>query len=65
MLTWLRERVLGANNIAVEDIDSIHVVDEPEAVRDIVVEFHDRALVTNADEGERMTEEHLVAPRSD
>ncbi|MCU1230304.1 MAG: hypothetical protein JWO97_3188 [Acidobacteria bacterium] len=65
MLTWLRERVLGANNIAVEDIDSIHVVDEPEAVRDIVVEFHDRALITNADEGERMTEEHLVAPRSD
>jgi uncharacterized protein (TIGR00730 family) len=54
MLDWLRARVLAANNIVAEDIDSIHVVDEPEKVRDIVVEFHDRAMVTNADEGERM-----------
>jgi uncharacterized protein (TIGR00730 family) len=54
MLDWLRDHVLAANNIAAEDIDSIHVVDDPEKVRDIVVEFHDRALVTNADEGERM-----------
>ena len=54
MLQWLRDKVLAANNIIAEDIDSIHVVDEPEAVRDIVVEFHDRALITNADEGEPM-----------
>jgi uncharacterized protein (TIGR00730 family) len=58
MIDWLRARVLAANNIAAEDIDSIHVVDTPEAVRDIVVEFHDRALITSSDEGEPL-------PRSD
>jgi hypothetical protein len=25
-------------------VESIHVVDDPERVRDIVVEYHDRAL---------------------
>ncbi|HEY2325618.1 MAG TPA: TIGR00730 family Rossman fold protein, partial [Thermoanaerobaculia bacterium] len=34
---WLREVVLSANNITQEDVDSIHVVDTPEEVRDIVV----------------------------
>jgi uncharacterized protein (TIGR00730 family) len=52
MIDWMRSTVLDADNITEEDIDSIHLVDDPERVRDIVLEFHDRALVTNADEGE-------------
>src|SRR5438045_816447 len=52
LIDWLRATVLKASNITGDDIDSIHVVDDPERVRDIVVEFHDRALVTNADEAE-------------
>ena len=52
---WLRERVLGANNIAQADVDSIYLVDEPERVRDIVVEFHDRALKTNKNEDEAVS----------
>jgi hypothetical protein len=48
----MRATVLKASNITQEDIDAIHVVDDAERVRDIVVEFHDRALVTNADEAE-------------
>jgi uncharacterized protein (TIGR00730 family) len=52
MIDWMRGTVLKASNITQEDVDSIHIVDTPEAVRDIVVAFHDRALVTNADEAE-------------
>jgi uncharacterized protein (TIGR00730 family) len=52
MIDWMRATVLRAGNVTEEDVDSIHLVDDPERVRDIVVEFHDRALVTNADEGE-------------
>ncbi len=44
LIDWLRNRVLAANNIAPEDVDSIHVVDTPEQVRDIVVAYHERAL---------------------
>jgi uncharacterized protein (TIGR00730 family) len=43
MVDWLRKSVLAANNIVQEDVDSIHVVDEPEQVRDIVVEYHEKA----------------------
>jgi uncharacterized protein (TIGR00730 family) len=43
LIDWLRQRVLAANNILPEDVDSIHVVDTPEAVRDIVVEYHRQA----------------------
>jgi uncharacterized protein (TIGR00730 family) len=43
MLDWLRKSVLAANNIFQEDVDSIHVVDDPEQVRDIVVEYHLKA----------------------
>src|SRR6266516_4236182 len=43
MIDWLRDVVLHANNIKQEDVDSIHVVDDPERVRDIVCESHDRA----------------------
>jgi uncharacterized protein (TIGR00730 family) len=43
LVDWLRARVLSANNITQEDVDSIHVVDEPERVRDIVVEYYEKA----------------------
>jgi uncharacterized protein (TIGR00730 family) len=43
LIDWLRARVLAANNIVQEDVDSIHVVDTPEAVRDIVVAYHEEA----------------------
>ncbi|HWS70642.1 MAG TPA: LOG family protein, partial [Thermoanaerobaculia bacterium] len=55
LVTWLRERVLVENNITQEDVDSIKIVDEPEAARDIIVDYHDRAIEhKNHDEGERM-----------
>src|SRR5436305_727325 len=44
MIDWLKNRVLAENNILAADVESIHVVDDPERVRDIVVEYHDRAL---------------------
>jgi uncharacterized protein (TIGR00730 family) len=47
LIDWLRARVLGANNISQEDVDSIHVVDEPERVRDIVLEYRQKALADN------------------
>jgi uncharacterized protein (TIGR00730 family) len=43
LISWLREQVLVANNITQEDVDSIHVVDDPERVRDIIVEYHNLA----------------------
>jgi uncharacterized protein (TIGR00730 family) len=52
LLDWLRKSVLVANNITKEDVDSLHLVDDPVRVRDIVCAFHDRALVTNGDEDE-------------
>jgi hypothetical protein len=44
MVEWLRDVVLAANNITQEDVDSIHVVDTPEEVRDIVVAYHENAV---------------------
>jgi hypothetical protein len=52
LIHWLRERVLAENNIAQEDVDSIHIVDNPERVTEIVCEWHDKALVVNGDEDE-------------
>src|SRR5262249_46979760 len=52
LIDWLRDVVLGAKNVQQEDVDSIHVVDQPEAVRDIITAFHDKAMRTNADEDE-------------
>ena len=43
LVDWLRQRVLGANNITQEDVDSIHVVDEPERVCEIVMDYHEKA----------------------
>src|SRR5258706_12993351 len=52
MIDWLRTTVLQESNITLEDVDSLHVVDDPKRVCDIVCEFHDQALVTNKDEDE-------------
>src|SRR5262245_24692951 len=49
---WMRRVVLSANNIKQEDVDNIHLVDEPQKVRDIVVAFHDKAMRTEKDEAE-------------
>jgi uncharacterized protein (TIGR00730 family) len=43
LIDWVRKSVLAANNILLADVDNIHVVDDPERVRDIVVEYHERA----------------------
>src|SRR6267378_8428070 len=50
LIDWLRKTVLVANNITKEDVDSLHLVDDPQRVSEIVCEFHDQALVTNKDE---------------
>ncbi|MEK6375859.1 MAG: TIGR00730 family Rossman fold protein [Acidobacteriota bacterium] len=52
MIEWMRKTVLAENNIKQEDVDSIHMVDDPEKVRDIVVAFHDQAMRSNGDEGD-------------
>jgi uncharacterized protein (TIGR00730 family) len=44
LIDWLRTRVLEANNIKQEDVDSIHVVDTPEDVVRIVQAYHEKAL---------------------
>src|SRR5438132_931514 len=44
LIRWLRERVLAANNVTQEDVDAIRVVDDPERARDIVVEYHEKAI---------------------
>jgi uncharacterized protein (TIGR00730 family) len=44
LIEWLRDFVLSANNIKKEDIESIRIVDEPERARDIVVEYHEKAI---------------------
>ncbi|MEO8216523.1 MAG: TIGR00730 family Rossman fold protein [Acidobacteriota bacterium] len=40
LIHWIRRSVLEAHNIKPEDVDSIHVCDDPEQVRDIIVEYH-------------------------
>ena len=52
LINWLRERVLAANNVTQEDIDSIYVVDEPEEVCKIVLAYHEKAERKYTDEGE-------------
>ena len=54
LIQWLRDKVLVANNIVQEDVDSIRLVDEPEEVRDIVVAFHEKALRANSKEDKAM-----------
>jgi uncharacterized protein (TIGR00730 family) len=43
LVDWLRKSVLIVNNISQEDVDSLHIVDTPEQVRDIVVKYHEKA----------------------
>jgi uncharacterized protein (TIGR00730 family) len=50
LIDWMRATVLKASNITQEDVDSIHIVDDPERVCEIVAEFHSRALVRDGDE---------------
>jgi len=57
LIQWLRDKVLTANNIAQEDIDSIRLVDEPEQVRDIVVAYHEKALRARSNEDEALPKE--------
>ncbi|HKO57988.1 MAG TPA: TIGR00730 family Rossman fold protein [Thermoanaerobaculia bacterium] len=52
LIGWLRERVLAANNITQEDVDSIHVVDDPEEVCRIVRDYHEKAERKYHDEAE-------------
>ncbi len=47
LVQWLRDVVLKANNVVEEDVTSIHLVDEPEKVRDIILEYHAKALHNN------------------
>jgi uncharacterized protein (TIGR00730 family) len=49
MIDWLRTMVLSANNITQEDVDNIHIVDEPEEVRDIVVAYHEQAMMKHGE----------------
>jgi len=49
LIDWLRTVVLTANNVLQEDVDSIHVVDTPEQVRDIVVAYHEQAMLKNGE----------------
>ncbi len=46
LIDWLRDYVLAANNITKEDVDTLRIVDEPERVRDVVLEFHEKAVLT-------------------
>jgi uncharacterized protein (TIGR00730 family) len=55
LVDWLRSHVLAEANITQGDIDSIHLVDDPAQVRDIVCAFHDQALRSNSDEGQPMS----------
>ena len=50
LIDWLRKSVLAENNILQEDVDSIHVVDDPGRVCEIVCEYHDKALRHKAEE---------------
>src|SRR5438105_5178875 len=52
LIDWMSDAVLGANNIKQDAIESIQIVDEPEAVRDIIAAFHDQAMMTASDEDE-------------
>lgn len=43
MIDWMRTRVLAENKIKQEDVDAIHLVDDPQRVVEIVVEYHEKA----------------------
>jgi uncharacterized protein (TIGR00730 family) len=64
LMDWLRKSVLTANNITREDVDSLHVVDDPAKVCEIVCAFHDQAMITNTYEDE-MTPDPRPMTRED
>ncbi|MGA7615193.1 MAG: TIGR00730 family Rossman fold protein [Thermoanaerobaculia bacterium] len=47
LIGWLRDTVLAAGNIVSQDVDSIHVVDDPDEVANIVSDYHRQALANN------------------
>jgi uncharacterized protein (TIGR00730 family) len=53
LFDWMRKFVLAANNVTQEDVESIHLVDDPAKVRDIIVEYHEKATLKNHDEDGR------------
>ena len=44
LVKWMRERLLEEGMVAGDDVDSIHLVDDPKEVVDIVVASHERAM---------------------
>lgn len=50
MLDWMRTSVLSAGNIGPEDLDLLHVVDEPDEVCDIIMNrYRDRVRTVHRD----------------
>ena len=64
LITWMRERVLVENKISQEDIESIHVTDDPARVRDICVEYREKAARHRVEDAREELEEHLVEKRT-
>ena len=60
LISWMRERVLAENMILKEDIESIHLVDDPARVRDIVVEYHEKAVKHRSAEAREEEEERVL-----
>jgi len=46
LIDWMRDYVLAANNITEDDVDTLRIVDEPERVRDVVLAFLEKAVLT-------------------
>ena len=49
LIEWMKTRLLLEGMIKAEDVESIHVVDDPVRVRDIVVEYHRQAEIHRAE----------------
>ena len=53
LIDWMRERLLAEKMVNLEDVDGIHVCDTPEQVRDLVVEYHAKAIEARGHNGNR------------
>jgi hypothetical protein len=54
MLEWFRDRLVGEGMISPEDMDLIHVLNEPEEVVECIFRhYENRAFVPSAAERER------------
>lgn len=60
MMSWMRERLLTENKISQEDVESIYVLDDPHQVRDVVVEFHEQAIIHRSEEARAEEKEDEV-----